>query len=123
MNALTCQKCWYNSRFPKADRKCNQGNTTKCKSGIKYCFTAKYTDSSGVVAVSRGCDVGAPDNVCPDAKKTCDDSKKKNNWTSCYGACCEKNNCNNYDPTSSATDIIVSKFALILMVIAGLLAS
>ena len=120
MNALTCQKCKYDSTFPQADRKCNQ-STIKCAEGIKYCFTGKYTDSSDVVHVLRDCDTR---NYCPDAKKTCDNLKKIEKFKSCKGDCCQTDKCNNYDPTSStATGIMVSKFALILMVIAGLLSS
>ena len=118
-NALTCQKCMYNSTLPQAQQKCNQSVTMNCTSSTSYCYTTKYTDENSTVHVNRGCDNGK--NWCPDVEKTCNDKTKSDNLKSCAAACCKTDNCNNYYPTSTAT-AMVAKFTLILMLIAGLVA-
>ena len=123
-NALTCQRCEYTSQFPTEKQKCDPNITKVCDKNIEYCFTGKYTDSSGTVKVIRGCDEDYLKlTFCPDAEKTCSVFTKSSNLKACAGACCRTDKCNEFTPSgSSATGIIVSKFTLILMVIAGLVA-
>ena len=123
VNALTCQSCQYYSIYRKEIQKCDENRTRECKTDTKYCVTANYTDITGIVTVFRGCNEKLA--LCPDSKKSCNVLMDIINLTSCVASCCQTDKCNNFypRPTSSATGIIVSKFALILMAIAGLLAS
>ena len=101
---------------------CNSSNVITCGQNSTYCFTATYTDSNGAVAVIRGCDDDprtGGEKFCPDADATCAKKTKADNLKACAGACCKKDKCNNYTPSSSATGIVVAKITLILMVIAG----
>ena len=121
-NALTCQICLGGS----GRQKCDPNNTRTCEAGIEYCFAVKYMDRSGAFYTLRGCDEDFRDRpFCPNAEKSCHDDLKKSNWTapSCVGFCCKTDNCNNFTPsTSIATGIMVTKFTLIPMVMAGLVA-
>ena len=118
-NALTCQKCMYNSTLPQVQQKCNQSVTMNCNSSTSYCYTTKYTDENSTVHVGRDCD--EQKTFCLDAEKTCSAMTKSHNLKTCAAACCKTDNCNNYYPTSTATGM-VAKFTLIMMVIAGLVA-
>ena len=83
----------------------------------------KITDKNGTVHVGRGCAyIEADRNHCLNPEKYCIEASKKLAFQACAVACCQTDNCNNYDPTSSATGIMVTKFTLIVMVIAGLVA-
>ena len=135
MNSLTCQSCLYHSYDLKAYQKCDQNRTRECKKDTKYCITANVTDIKGNVTYFRDCNEKPV--LCPDSKRLCDALFDKTKLRSCVVGCCQTDKCNNFYPrptsstrptssartTSSATDIMVSTFALILIVIAGLLAS
>ena len=122
-NALTCQKCGYTSKYPKENQTCDPNNIVNCTSGSGYCGTVKLTDKNGTVHVGRGCDgIGSSKAICPVTEKFCIELSKKEGLQACAVACCQTDNCNNFDPSSSATGIMVTKFTLILMVIAGLVA-
>ena len=83
-----------------------------------------FTDSTGTVTVHRDCDgagLSSGTKFCPDVEKQCDERSKSLKLKACAGACCKTDNCNNFTP-SSAAGIMVTKFTLVLMVIAGLAA-
>ena len=92
-----------------------------CTSG--YCVTAKITDKNGTVHVGRDCaNLDYDRNGCLNPEKHCIEGINNEEVQACAAACCQTDNCNNFDPSSSATGIMVTKFTLILMVIVGLVA-
>ena len=46
-NALKCNKCFYNSKDPKENQKCDPEEMQNCTGGTSYCFTSAYTDGNG----------------------------------------------------------------------------
>ncbi|CAB4013473.1 Hypothetical predicted protein [Paramuricea clavata] len=112
-SALKCNVCTYWTTQPKEQQKCT--TTVNCPTGTSYCYTGSGAYQNGTEIVDRDCDTAAD---CPDAEGWCNRVTTKLNLKSCAIACCNTDNCNNYTP-SSATDVMVTKFTLSLMVIVG----
>ena len=119
-NALTCGQCYYTSDSPKEEQKCDPKKVVNCTTS--HCFTTTYILHHGRIIVHRDCD--RLFNYCPDEEKTCAEQTAREKLQACTGICCQTDNCNNFTLTamSSATDLKVTKFTLIVMVITGLFA-
>ncbi|CAB4004888.1 Hypothetical predicted protein [Paramuricea clavata] len=115
-STLTCNKCFASSA--KSKPSCHSSTTVQCSTG--FCYTATYTQSDGTVVLDRDCNKPS-DPYCPDAAKTCREKTKSASLKSCRGVCCNTDNCNDFTPGNSASGVMMTKFILCFMVIAGFL--
>ncbi|CAB4025678.1 Hypothetical predicted protein, partial [Paramuricea clavata] len=115
-STLKCNQCTASSKTSTPS--CNSKSTVDCGTG--YCYTATYTQKDGTTVVDRNCN-NPLDSYCPNAAKTCDAKTQAKGLKSCRGACCTTDNCNDYTLGNSASGVMVTKFILCFMVIAGFL--
>ena len=97
-----------------------------CEPGSS-CITSAFTEQNGTKLILHSC---VPKENCGNIDALCQAALQlQAHAKSCVAECCDTDNCNNnYDfmtttamPPTSATGVIVSKFTLSLMVLAGFL--